>query len=132
MTLDLLQMVGFGLVATFLALLIKEQQPAFAFLLTLFVGAMLFFFLMDYIEAALTMLDDLANHANIEPVYLETMLKIIGIAYVAEFGAQLARDADEGTIAAKIELAGKVLIFVMAIPIFRTLLETVLSLLPGA
>ena len=59
------------------------------------------------------------------------MLKIIGIAYIAEFGAQIARDADQGAIAQKIELAGKVLIVVMAIPIFNVLIETVISLIPG-
>lgn len=52
------------------------------------------------------------------------------MAYLATFGAQLSKDAGEGSIAALIELAGKVLILVLAIPLFTALLETLLRLLP--
>ncbi|SDI31773.1 stage III sporulation protein AD [Natribacillus halophilus] len=131
MSLDMIQIVGFGLVAAFLSMIVKEQKPAYAFLLTLFVGAMIFLFLLDHIVIAFQLIETLANQANINMIYLETMLKIIGIAYIAEFGAQIARDADEGAIAQKIELAGKVLIVVMALPIFNVLIETVISLIPG-
>lgn len=76
------------------------------------------------------MLEKLAMQANIDMIYLETILKIIGIAYIAEFGAQITKDAGQNSIAAKIELAGKILIMVMAIPIIGAIIETVIHLLP--
>ena len=54
---------------------------------------------------------------------METLLKIIGIAYIAEFGAQITKDAGQGAIASKIELAGKILILVMAIPILTVVMK---------
>ncbi len=77
------------------------------------------------------MLEELADNANINLVYVQTILKIIGIAYIAEFGAQIAKDAGQGAIASKIELAGKVLIMIMAIPIISVIIETVIGLLPS-
>lgn len=77
------------------------------------------------------MLERLATNANLNMVYVETILKIIGIAYIAEFGAQITRDAGQGSIASKIELAGKILILVMAIPILTVLIETIIELLPS-
>ncbi|MGQ0512778.1 SpoIIIAC/SpoIIIAD family protein, partial [Bacillus sp. D-CC] len=53
-----------------------------------------------------------------------TLLTIIGIAYIAEFGAQITKDAGQGAIASKIELAGKILILVMAIPIIFSNVST--------
>ncbi|MFP3339672.1 SpoIIIAC/SpoIIIAD family protein [Micrococcus sp. SIMBA_131] len=50
---------------------------------------------------------------------------------MAEFGAQIVRDAGQGAIASKIELAGKLLILAMAIPILTLIIETVLKLLPS-
>ncbi|MDV2887489.1 stage III sporulation AC/AD family protein, partial [Alkalihalophilus pseudofirmus] len=44
-----MKIVGVALIATFLALIIKEQKPNFAFLLTLFVGCAIFLFLVDKI-----------------------------------------------------------------------------------
>ncbi|EGL16712.1 stage III sporulation protein AD [Paenibacillus sp. HGF7] len=64
-------------------------------------------------------------------VFLKTILKIIGIAYIAEFGAQIVRDAGQESIASKIELSGKILIMVMAIPIITVIIETVIKLFPS-
>ncbi|MBY6035544.1 stage III sporulation protein AD [Fictibacillus nanhaiensis] len=126
----MIQIVGFGLVAAFLALVLKDQKANFAFLVTLMVGAGIFLFLIDKIGQVLSMLQRLAVNANVNMVYVETLLKIIGIAYIAEFGAQITRDAGQGAIASKIELGGKILILVMAIPILTVIIETVLTLIP--
>ncbi|MBP3952313.1 stage III sporulation protein AD [Bacillus suaedae] len=127
---DIIQIVGLGLIATFLALVVKEQKPLFAFMLTVFVGITIFLFLIDEITKIIQMLEGIAEQANMNMVYLQTILKIIGIAYIAEFGAQIAKDAGQASIASKIELAGKILILVMAIPILTAVIEMVLSLLP--
>jgi len=122
--------VGIGLVATFLALVLNEQKPAFAFLLVVFVGAVIFIFLIGQINQVVTMLERLAINAHLNLVYVETVLKIVGIAYIAEFGVQIARDAGQGALASKIELAGKILILVMAIPIITAIIQTVVGLIP--
>ncbi|PAD19501.1 stage III sporulation protein AD [Shouchella clausii] len=127
---EIVQLVGLGLIATFLALVVKEQKPAFAFLLTMFVGAFIFLFLIDEIAVMIEMISQLAKSANIHMVYLQTILKIIGIAYITEFGAQIAKDAGQSSIASKIELAGKIFILVLAIPIIKAVIEMILSLLP--
>ncbi|MFC0470996.1 stage III sporulation protein AD [Halalkalibacter kiskunsagensis] len=127
---DIIQIVGLGLIATFLALVIKEQKPLFAFMLTVFVGILIFLFLIDEIVKIIDMLEGIAEQANMNMMYLQTILKIIGIAYIAEFGSQIAKDAGQAAIASKIELAGKILILVMAIPILTAVIEMVLALLP--
>jgi stage III sporulation protein AD len=102
----------------------------FAFMLTVFVGAFIFLFLIDQIVEVIQMLERIAVNANINDLYIKTILKIIGIAYIAEFGAQITKDAGQAAISAKIELAGKILILVMAIPILTVIIETVLKLIP--
>jgi stage III sporulation protein AD len=128
---EIVQIVGLGLVATILALVIKEQKPMFAFLLAIASGVIIFTFLIDKISEVIRILERLAVQADLNLVFLETILKIIGIAYIAEFGAQMTRDAGQGAIASKIELAGKVLILVMAVPIIQIIIETVIDLLPA-
>jgi stage III sporulation protein AD len=129
--LEIIQVVGLGLIATFLILIIKEQKPIFAFLLAAFVGVIIFISIAGKIAEVLGVLQSLAHQARVNDLFLETILKIIGIAYIAEFGAQVTRDAGQGAIASKIELAGKVLIMVMAIPIITVIIETVIRILPA-
>jgi stage III sporulation protein AD len=127
---EIIQIVGLGLMAAVLALIIKEQKPLFAFLLTTFTGIVIFMFLIGKIHTIIQLLQNLTLHSSINPMYLKTILKIIGIAYIAEFGAQIVRDAGQEAVAAKIELSGKILIMVMAIPIISVIVESVIQLMP--
>ncbi|MEH7589998.1 stage III sporulation protein AD [Priestia megaterium] len=127
----MLQIVGLGLVATFLALILKEHKSPIAFLLVVFVGSVIFLFLIDQIYEIIKMIERLSINAHVNMIYVETILKIIGIAYIAEFGAQITKDAGQGAIASKIELGGKVLILSMAIPILTVIIETIISMLPN-
>ncbi|MDQ0213833.1 stage III sporulation protein AD [Oikeobacillus pervagus] len=77
------------------------------------------------------MIKGIAENANVNMMYVETILKIIGIAYIAEFASQITKDAGQGALAAKVELAGKILILAMAIPILTLLIETVISMIPS-
>jgi stage III sporulation protein AD len=127
---DMIQIVGFGLVAAVLVLIVKEQKAMMAFLLAAFAGIVIFLFLIGKIADIIAMLERLADQSNVNMVFFQTILKIIGIAYIAEFGAQVVRDAGQEAIASKIELAGKVLIMVLAIPIVSVIVETVMKLMP--
>ena len=128
---EIVQIIGVAFVATFLALILKEQKPNFAFLLIVFTGCTIFLFLVDQIYLIINMIEKLAADAKVNLIYVETILKIVGIAYIAEFAAQITKDAGQGSIAAKIELAGKILILAMAIPILTVMIETILRLIPG-
>ncbi|MCF2646967.1 stage III sporulation protein AD [Niallia sp. Sow4_A1] len=131
MIIEILQIVGIALISTFLALVVKEQKPNIAFLLVVFVGCAIFLFLVDQIAAIIQMVERIALNARVNTVYVETILKIIGIAYIAEFAVQITKDAGQGSIASKIELAGKILILAMAVPILTVLVETILNMIPS-
>lgn len=128
---EIIQVVGLGLITTFLILVIKDQQPIFAFLLAVFVGMVIFLSLVSKLAEVIGILESLAQQAHVNQMFLKTILKIIGVAYIAEFGAQVTRDAGQGSLASKIELAGKVLIMTMAIPIITVMIESIIDILPS-
>ncbi|MED4344799.1 stage III sporulation protein AD [Heyndrickxia coagulans] len=127
-----MQIAGVALITTFLALILKEQKPNFAFLLTLFAGCFIFLFLVDKIYEIIHLLQKIAQKGNVDTMYIETILKIIGVAYIADFAANITKDAGQGSLAAKVELAGKIIILTMAIPILTVLIETIVNLVPRA
>ncbi|MBU2700932.1 stage III sporulation protein AD [Sporomusaceae bacterium BoRhaA] len=127
---DIIQVVGLGFVVTLLSLIIKSQKPELAVQLSLTLAVVIFLFVLTKISLVITLFQDLADKANVSPLYFNTILKVIGIAYVTEFGAQICRDAGEGAVAGKIEFAGKVLIVVMAVPVLALVLDTIVKLIP--
>ena len=127
---EIMQIVAIGLVATIFAVFIKQQRPEMAVQLSIATGVIIFLLVIGKVGIIINTLEDLANKADINVFYLTTVLKIVGIAYVAEFGSQICKDAGEGAIASKIEFAAKVIVMVMAIPIIVAILESILRLLP--
>lgn len=127
---DIFQIVGLGFVVTMLGLIIKKEHPEIAVQLSLALVVIIFLFILDKISSVLEIFRELASRANINMLYLYTLLKIIAIAYVTEFGAQICRDAGEGAVAGKIEFAGKVIVMVMAVPIIALVLDTMVKLIP--
>ena len=127
---EMIQIIGLGFVVTLLILIIKQQRPEIAVQLSLALATIIFLIVLSKINVVLNLFRDMADKANISSMYLNTILKIIGIAYVTEFGAQVCRDAGEGAVAGKIEFAGKVLVMVMAIPIIALVLDTIVRLIP--
>jgi len=128
---EVVQIVGLGLVATILIVLLRQSDRSDAALLVSVVtGVIIFSMVIDKVKYIIDILSNLSRNANIEFTYFTTILKIIGIAYIVEFGAQISRDAGEESIASKIELGGKVIIMVLAMPILLALMDLILKILP--
>lgn len=130
MAYEILRLVGFAIAATTLLVLLRRERPEMALILSLAVGAFILLAILPAIGQVVTLLDTLTMKAHVRLIFFDTVLKILGIAYLAEFGAQVARDAGETAVASKIELAAKVLILVLALPIVNAILDLILRLLP--
>ncbi len=127
---EIVKIVGLCLVAAILIVIIKQQRPELAIQLSIVVGIVIFTMMLSKISAVLNLVRQMAERSNISFLYLNIILKIVGVAYIAEFGAQVCRDAGEGAIAAKIEFAAKVIIVVLAIPVIAAVFEALLKLVP--
>ena len=127
---EIFQIVAIAIVATVLSVLIKSQKPEIGIYISLVTGVVVFIFVVSKLQSVIEILNQLANKINIDDIYLSTILKIVGIAYIAEFGAQVCKDAGEGVIASKIEFAGKILIMVMAVPILVSLMDLIINMVP--
>ncbi|KUO96776.1 stage III sporulation protein AD [Ferroacidibacillus organovorans] len=126
----ILPIVLFAVVGAFLIMVLREIAPQVAFLLSLVIAVLLFIVALHQVTGVLAPLEKLAASANVNLVFFATVVKIIGIAYVVEFGAQIARDAGVGSIASKVELVGKLLIVLLALPIVNAVIDAVTHLLP--
>lgn len=127
---QLLQIIGIGIVAAVIIIILRIQKPEIAMQVSIITGIVIFMLLASKLAAVVELLDRFADRANIKPIYFTTVLKITGIAYIAEFGAEVCKDAGEGSIASKIELAGKVTIIVLAVPIITSLLDLIIKVMP--
>lgn len=128
---EVFKIVSIGIVATLLAVFLRQSnRKDFALLISLVTGLIIFSFILEKLKYIIHTLNQLVRGTNIEFAYFTTIIKIIAIAYLVEFGSQISRDAGEDSIANKIELGGKVIIMVLAMPILLTLMDLIIKILP--
>lgn len=126
---DIIQIIGIGTITAVLSFVIKQYRPEMAIVLPVLGASLIFLYVAPYLENVISMFSDIADKAGIESRYLKTIIKMIGIAYLCQFSAELCRSAGEVLIAGKIELGGKLIILSLSIPIIYNLLELVSSII---
>lgn len=128
---EIIKIVSMGIIATILAVVLRQSnRNEFALLISIVTGIAIFTMILGKLKYVIETLNQLVMSTNLEFAYFSIILKIIGIAYLVEFGAQISRDAGEESIASKIELGGKVIVMVLAIPILLTLMDLIMKILP--
>ena len=126
---DITSLVGLSLTATVFLLLLRQLKPEMAVLFGIAFGLFMFWRILEPLKLVLDTLEGLTEQAGIEVFYLGSILKILGIAYLAEFASVLAADAGEKLVAKKVEFAAKVLIAALALPVMTSVLDMLYSLL---
>lgn len=124
----LLKICAVGLIAVVLITIVRQYRPELATAISLAAGILLLYVVIASLSEGFGYIAGLYEKLTYGREYLPVILKVLGIAYITEFAAALCKDAGETSIAAKIELAGKVAIFFAAIPVFTALLTLLYSL----
>jgi stage III sporulation protein AD len=126
---EIIKIVAFAFMALFIVLIFKGRRDDLAIQVSIAAGILIFLFMINKLTIIMGFLQTLANKANIDVVYLNTVFKILGIAYLASFCSEICRDAGESSIAAKVDFAGKILILVLAIPILMAVMQSILKIM---
>ena len=125
---EITRVIALGLAGTVLSVLLKKESPQIAMLTAAVTGILIFLMLCAPLGNLISLLKETAEQAGVGEGYFSIVLKVIGIAYLTQFGSQLCADAGENSVAVKIELAGKVLMMTAAAPVLTGLLEMVMNL----
>jgi len=110
--------------------LMRVQRPEFRLAVALCVGLCALGMSMDGLRGGVDVLRTLAGQAGMAEGTASVMLRATGIALLAEFGAQLCRDAGESSLAGRVELAARAALIALAAPLMTQLTGRLAELLP--
>ena len=119
-----------GIVVVLCALLLKNEKAEYAVFISMSGCLMIFLFGISKLEVILTAIGRLEGYLGAGREYLPILLRIVGITYLAEFAADLCRDAGFSAVAGQVELAGKLTIMAVSLPVIIGLLEALEGFLP--
>lgn len=108
-------------VAAICVIFLGQHRPEFALLLSAAAGILTLLYLLAPIIEIVDNLKVRLDSAGLGNVYA-TLLKTVGICYITDFAADLCRDFGQSSLAAKMEIAGKISIVALCFPLVDTLL----------
>ena len=128
---DVAAIVGLALAAAALCALLKRYHGEYALLVSVGTGLLIAAQLFSSLIPVLDEINRLMDQAGVAAEYGAILLKVAGLCFLAQFGADACRDAGESALASRVETAARLAMTAAALPLFRQLSETALSLIGG-
>lgn len=127
----LIAVVGVLLCTAMLAVLLRTQRPELAMCLGLAAAVLVAMLLVRQIAPLISTMRRMLTMTTLPTEGFGVMLKAAGVCLLTQITADTCRDAGETALAAKAELAGRVLMLMLAVPLFEELLTLVTTLIGG-
>ena len=126
---DIFAVCTIGIIGAILAITIKQTQPVISVLVSLSTGIILIFYVSSSISEIISSFNNIIFKSGINPDFFKLALKACSIAYITEFASALCKDAGENAIAVKTEMAGKISILFLSMPILLSFVSSISELL---
>ena len=129
---DMIAICAVGVVSAVLALMLRHQSPQISLLISVGAGVIILLTVMRETVLTADEVRGVLNAGGVSEEYIMILLKVLGICYITEFTCDTVTEAGMMSLSVNISFAGKILVFVTSMPLFRDILSTVVSLVNGA
>ena len=126
---EILNIAAVALTGVILSSVMKTVNKEITIYIILATVIILFLSIIDKLLEAFRFLEGIYDNVTYGRSFFPVIIKVLAVAYITDFTAQLCRDSGENAIGSKVELAGKVMIFYLAMPVLSAILELISSLL---
>ncbi|MCI8631106.1 MAG: hypothetical protein HFG67_02380 [Firmicutes bacterium] len=129
MELDILRITAVAITGVIVSGLIKSVKPEFTVYIVITTVIIIFFLAVGKLRIVFEFLSGIYSQVTYGKTFFPILIKVLAVAYLTDFTSQLCKDAGESAIGSKLELAGKIIIFYLSIPILVAIIELINSVL---
>ena len=119
---NIITVCSFAVVTACIIAAIRNLRPELASIAAAIAGVLIMAYAVEAIVPFITFVKDIAAEKGVEN-YFTLMLKALAISFCCRMSAEICRDCGENTLASRVELAGKVGIVLISLPIVKQLFE---------
>lgn len=125
---DIFKIVGIGIIGTVIANLLRWEKSELWVFAVMSTGIIILICVMNALTEVVGTFTALIEKTGVNSNLFAELMKIIGIGYLTEYSASICEDTGCGSIAKKIQLAGKISIFILALPILSSIIDIIAKL----
>lgn len=127
---EIVKIILVGVITSICVVILKNVKPELSILASLAGSVVILVLIINSLTDVISTFAGIVTKTNINMGLFSNVLKIVGIGYLTEFGANVCNDTGNGSIADKVLLGGKVIILCFALPIINSMLNIIIGLLP--
>lgn len=110
-------------------LLLKQYKPEYAMLAAAAASGALLVYLLSLIFPVIQEIREILAQAGVNNEHFTAVFKAVGICYTAQFAGDICRDFGQTAIAGKIDMAGKIAVVALSLPLMKEILQMTLQLI---
>ncbi len=122
---ELLKIMGVAFVTAISSVLLKSTKPELSFAVTVTGIIVILLFILEALEGTVEIFSLIAKATGVENGLIKTLIKIVGVGYLTEFGAGILNDFGSNAVADKVVLGGKIIIVLLSLPVLEGLLTMI-------
>lgn len=119
------KVIGIALIGVLAVVALKQVKPELAMFAGLAAGVLIILQIVGEVTGIIETFKEVSGATSVNNGLYKTIIKIIGIGYLTEYSASVCEDYGSQSIAKKVQLAGKVSIFSLSIPIILSIVEAI-------
>ena len=119
----LMKIIGVAFVTAVAAVILRVTKPELSFAVTVTGIIIILLFVVDMLQNSLAVFSSITQLTGLENGLVKLLLKIVGVGYITEFSAGLLNDFGGSAVADKVTMAGKIMIFLLSLPVLENLLQ---------
>lgn len=122
---SMIQIGILGMAGVLFAVQLKGQKAELAVFVCIGISLLIFCNVLGSLKLLTDAIREIGSYIQVDGSYIKTLIKMLGITYIAEFSSGICKDAGYQALAVQIEMFGKITILVLSLPILLALLRTI-------
>ncbi len=128
---SLISVVFAAVIVVLIALKLREMGSGYEILMSIGACVMVMYFVIGRFRQIAGYIDRLVSYVSVDITYIDIILKMIGIAYICQFATDICRDAGYQAIASQVEMAGKISLILLSMPVLMSVIDLVVAIVEG-
>ena len=126
---SIFSIIGIALIGVTMSILLKKHTPEYSLGVSLITGIIILFWIVANMIPVLDKFTYFMQKTNMPSEYGSILLKSLGIAFIIQLISDTCKDVGETSTATKIELAGKIAILLISLPLFEKIISIVFDMM---
>lgn len=125
----IVSVAGICITAAVLCKLFSDSGKEYALYIKLAAAAAVMSMIIIFVSPIAETVRSIYSRAGADEEYLTVLFKALGICYITQFTCDVCKDSGENALATQAELAGKISLMIIALPLFESLSGIVAGLI---